>query len=55
MHWFKILLIVLLLSGIFACLRDVHRGSYSKEEKPITNAITALLNLLLIMGILTYL
>jgi len=55
MNWFKLLLIIFEGLGVISSLWGVSKGEYTKVQKPIVNAIAALLGVLIIIGILIYL
>jgi len=54
MHWFKIVLLVILIASVLANLVDVKR-SKPKEPSPITAATNAVIVTLLAIGLWVYL
>ena len=55
MHWFKIVLIVVLITGIVNGLCEVGKGDYKKDNKSWVNFTGAIINGLLLWGLIVYL
>lgn len=55
MHWFKILLIVVMVVSILAGFIKVGKGNYESTEKAWANFVGSILNGLVLWGIIVYL
>lgn len=55
MHWFKIVLVIFVAIAIVSGLYEAGKGNYQKESKSRAQFIGAILDGLLLWGILVYL
>ena len=55
MHWFKIMLLVVIFSGIIMNLISIGKGNRTKESKAITEFICAVWGMFLLFGIFYWL
>ena len=55
MHWFKILLLVLLCLNVLACLINSRKGEYTEVKKAWIAPMGVAFHLLLLWGLVTYL
>ena len=55
MHWFKILLICLLGLNVFLAIYRGRKGEHTVTKKAQEAPLTAVLELLLLWGVITYL
>jgi len=55
MHWFKILLIVVLIIGVSIEFYETGKGNYERESKAWAHFIGAICNGLILWGVIAYL
>lgn len=55
MHWFKILLVCLMGVSVVLLIAQAGKGNHSIEKTPFVSSLSAVLELLMLFGVLIYL